>query len=260
MPLAIAAVLALGSCRSLMAPSTPSQRDGVAVASNSHPHHDAARAVHMVRTASASLQYGLPEDDERRQVPVVTHIESVADARGLHIRIHLQPERPGDHPKYGPRTPGGWQFQMFFNVDQNPLTGYSGHGFEFLTRDSDADIEPGTLVLRRTEGGGGPGGWGDEIVRLPVHVAPRLVTFTVPLRAIDDDGMLNFGLDLYATVAGGHDGMTPVASFSRYYPGSSVHRGGPSSLSAMASTSHPPLAIPLSLSTTRASASVSRSQ
>jgi hypothetical protein len=157
------------------------------------------------------------------QVPIVRRLEAFTDAGGLHFRMILTPGLGTRQPFYGPRTPGGWQFQTFLNVDQDRATGY-WDGYEFLTRDSEADLEPNTIVLRRTEGGGGPGGWGEEVARIPVRVTSRFVSFTIPLDKIGDDGMVNFTLEMYATVLGGEDGATPVASFATQYTGSSTVR------------------------------------
>ncbi len=220
----LAAVLLLGSCRSVTAPESSFESPGVAARPAAHLLDDAARA------GSASLRTRrppIPRDPYSRQVPVVYRLQSFADQRGLHFWLFLRPERRGDRPFYAPRTAGGWQFQTFLNIDRDASTGY-WDGYEFLTRDSEVGLAPGTLVLRRTEGGGGPGGWGEEIVRIPVRVTPHFATFTVPLAAIGDDGVVNFGIELYATVLGGDDGQTPVASFLRYYTGSSTlrSRGG----------------------------------
>jgi len=160
-------------------------------------------------------------DDVRSQVPVVTRTWVHADAHGVHFQFLLRPELRRDQPFYGPRTPGGWQFQLFLNADSDPRTGYSGGGFEFLTRDSDEHIQPGTLDLRRTLGGGGPGGWGDLVASIPASIEPGGIRFTVPLDAIDDDGILDFKLEMYATVLGGSDGETPVAIHVRHYTGTS---------------------------------------
>lgn len=223
--LSVAVALVLTSCRSLTGPAmvvpnvegTQSSPEAQSESEGLSPvHRDDATRGALNRLASP------PTAGERSQVPVVTRIDAVTDARGLHVILHLRAERRGDQPFYGPRTPGGWQFQMFLNVDRNPSTGYSG--FEYLTRDSEVDLEPGTIVLRRTDGGGGPGGWGDALARLPVIVTRDLVTFTVPLNAIDDDGVLDFGVDMYATVLGGDDGVTPVAHIVRYYIGTSDRR------------------------------------
>ena len=218
----LAAVLLLGSCRSVTAPESSFESPGVAARPAAHLLDDAARAGRCLpgNTTAADSQM-LPVGE--RQVPVVYRLQSFADQRGLHFWLFLRPDVRGDRPFYAPRTAGGWQFQTFLNIDRDASTGY-WDGYEFLTRDSEVGLEPGTLVVRRTEGGGGPGGWGEEIVRIPVRITPHFATFTVPLAAIGDDGVVNFAIELYATVLGGDDGQTPVASFFRYYTGSSTLR------------------------------------
>lgn len=206
----------LGSCRSVTAPLSLPAGQAETLQLATHAGDDAARGA---RRSSALGDHS--DDPASRQVPIVRQLEVVADERGVHFRMYLHAERSWFRPFYGPHTPGGWQFQTFLNVDQDPATGYCG--YEFLTRDSESG--PGTLILRRTEGGGGPGGWGPEVVRIPVRVTSRFLSFTVPLDAIGDDGSVNFSIELYATVLGGDDGQTPVANLVRLYTGSSRVRG-----------------------------------
>jgi hypothetical protein len=88
-------------------------------------------------------------------------------------------------------------------------------------------------VLRHTQGGGGPGGWGEAIGELRAHVSPHLITLRVPLQWIAADGMLGYGLELYATVAGGPSGNDPVAEYGRCYTGTTRRHGHGSPLVAV---------------------------
>lgn len=205
----LAAALILSSCRSATAPQARGEICQIAA----YLRDDAARG-RSLSTLSAN--------EDNPQVPVVRRLEAIVDERGLNFRMYFHPEQPFPRPFHDAQTPGGWQFQTFLDVDQDPLTGVSG--YEFLTRDSEAGLGDGTLVLRRTEGGGGPGGWGDEVARIRVRITSRFVAFTVPLDVIGDDGVVNFSIELYATVLGGEDGQTPIASLVRQYAGSSKPR------------------------------------
>jgi len=213
-PYLLAAAALLTSCRSVTAPAGNPSSPLVAPRS-ADVRDDAVRARLRPLTALASA--------EEAQVPVVVRMESVADARGVHFRLHLAPEQQGDDPFYGPRTPGGWQFQLFMNADGEASTGY-WRGYDYLTRDSEPELAAGTAVLRLTEGGGGPGGWGEAVTTVPVRVNRRLVMFTIPLEAIHSDGVVSFCIEMYATVAGGPDGRTPVARYVRAYEGTSAPR------------------------------------
>jgi hypothetical protein len=92
---------------------------------------------------------------------------------------------------------GGWCFQLFMDSDQG-ASGY-GTGYDFLVRA--IEVGPGGSVhVRRTEGGGGPGGWGESVGRVALQIHDRHVDFTVPLAAIDDDGELDFAFEIYRTI------------------------------------------------------------
>ena len=84
----------------------------------------------------------------------------------------------------------GWTFQLFVDVDEDPDTGY-GDGYELLVRGVEMTPEPnespdvlaGSIFLRRTDGGDGPGGWGIdlEIVSAWILEDGLRLAFEVPL-------------------------------------------------------------------------------
>ena len=211
------AALPLVSCHRVMAPDTATVRapsDAMARGTSS------LSAAIRGDAAFGAVPRAQVLDDVRAQVPVVTLTRVFADANGVHFQFYLRPELRRDRPFYGPRIPGGWQFQLFLDTDRDTHTGY-GWGYEYLTRDSDAHLPAGTVDLRHTLGGGGPGGWGGLVANLPASVQPGSIRLTVPLALIEDDGVLDFRLEMYATVLGGEDGETPVANGVRYYTGTS---------------------------------------
>jgi hypothetical protein len=201
--LAIALIIFLPSCRSLMGPET----------------HQVVVPVLPTRVMTDAAARGAPrvvEAEYQSQIPQVTRIDAMANGSGVTFHIHLD---PGAGTFYDPHTPGGWQFQVFLDTDLNPLTGYAG--FELLTRDSESSLPLGEMVVRHTEGGGGPGGWGDEVGEISARVNPRLIMFSLPTSWVSGDGGLRYTLEMYATVAGGPSGSEPVAAYGRSYTGTS---------------------------------------
>jgi len=119
----------------------------------------------------------------------------------LHIRFSIDHRANPIH--YDPVHPDGWSFQLFLDTDQDPATGY-WLGYDYLTRDSELDLNGTSIRVRRTIPLVGPGsdGWGEETAVVPIHVNGSTVTFRVPLDAVDDhDGTVDFGLEVYRTSA-----------------------------------------------------------
>lgn len=138
----------------------------------------------------------------------------------------------GRPPPFSPTEPGGWCFQLFLDVDGDS-TGYSGAGLDYVLRSMEIDAR-GLAPLRRTEGGTGPGGWGETVALVPVGPTSRQLMVSIPLEALGpDDGRLDFVLEMYETVAG-ESGV--VHRFAGNYEGTSTtgpdprplvaHRGG----------------------------------
>lgn len=134
-------------------------------------------------------------------VPQFRRIEMDQVGSDLRIQFAVDPRRP-DELRYDPMRPGGWSFQLFLDTDQEP-TGY-WLGYDFLTRDTEADLDGRSLRVRRTIALGAPGadGWGEETAVVPVHVNRSMLSFRVPLAAITDhDGCIDFALEMYRTSA-----------------------------------------------------------
>lgn len=84
----------------------------------------------------------------------------------------------------------GWTFQLFLDTDDNPDTGYSD-GYELLVRGVEMTPAPnevpgvlaGSVFLRRTDGGEGPGGWGIDVYVVSTWTRDdgRRLAFEVPL-------------------------------------------------------------------------------
>ena len=101
---------------------------------------------------------------------------------------------------FDPFTEGGWAFQLFLDTDQNDLTGYSGRGFDFNLRGIEQET-PGQIHARRTSGGSGPGGWGESTGTVALVVEETFFSIMTPLSLLDDDdGRLDYRLELYETV------------------------------------------------------------
>lgn len=120
---------------------------------------------------------------------------------------------------FDPFTPGGWVFQLFLDTDQNDSTGYSG--FEFNVRGIEQETN-GFISVRRTEGGGGPGGWGESTGSIPLVIENSIFALSIPLSVLDyDDGNLDYFLHIYDTVeASTPSGISYV--LTGHYNGSST--------------------------------------
>jgi len=116
--------------------------------------------------------------------PKIDRVEARCTGNSARFWVTLQ--LAGRAPRFGE-----WGFQLFLNVDQNPFTSYS-HGYEFLVNGDEEDfpsdqLPDGSLMVRRTQGGGGPGGWGDSTGTSVLQEGGHTFVVTVPLCALDDD-------------------------------------------------------------------------
>jgi hypothetical protein len=115
---------------------------------------------------------------------------------------------------FDPGRDGGWCFQLFVNTDQLS-TGY-GPGIDYLVRGIEV-LPGGGIYVRRAEGGGGPGGWGEAVGRVTLDVATDHIDFAIPLDMLGpDDGAVDYVLEIYRTVAtsDGHVRHEFVAGYS----------------------------------------------
>jgi hypothetical protein len=122
---------------------------------------------------------------------------SVRYADGL-LHVSAAVSGPGAVAPFDPSRAGGWCFQLFIDTDQAP-SGY-GAGIDYLVRA--IEIAPGGGVdVRRAEGGGGPGGWGEAVGRVAMTARDGRIECTVPLAMLGpDDGAIDFVLETYRTV------------------------------------------------------------
>lgn len=97
---------------------------------------------------------------------------------------------------FGPDQAGGWCFQLFLNTDEAP-SGY-GRGYDYLVRGIEVTRDH-SVHVRRTEGGTGPGGWGESVGLVNLSTEEDLVSFAVPLAMLNDDGRASFVLEVYQT-------------------------------------------------------------
>ena len=126
-------------------------------------------------------------------------VDQVGD--DLHLRFSVDHRANPIH--YDPMNPDGWSFQLFLDTDQSPITGY-WLGYDYLTRDSELDLNGRSIRVRRTIPLDGPGtdGWGEETALVPIHVNRSTLTFRVPRAAVTDhDGKVDFALEVYRTSA-----------------------------------------------------------
>ena len=114
------------------------------------------------------------------------------------LRFEAAPGAPWTAAPFDPRRDGGWCFQLFINTDQLG-TGY-GPGVDYLVRA--VEVGPGGGVdVRRTEGGGGPGGWGEAVGRVAMRSRAGAVECAIPLGILGpDDGAVDFVLEVYRTI------------------------------------------------------------
>ena len=134
-------------------------------------------------------------------VPQFRRFEVDQVGHDLHIRFSVDHRANPIH--YDPVRPDGWSFQLFLDTDQSPKTGY-WRGYDYLTRDSELDLDGRSIRVRRTIPLDGPGtdGWGEETALVPIHVNESTLTFRVPLAAVTDhDGRVDFALEVYRTSA-----------------------------------------------------------
>lgn len=114
--------------------------------------------------------------------------------------LHFEaiPRTPWTAAPFDPQRDGGWCFQLFINADQLG-TGY-GPGVDYLVRA--VEVGPGGGVdVRRTVGGGGPGGWGEAVGRVAMGTRAGAVECAIPLEILGpDDGAVDFVLEVYRTI------------------------------------------------------------
>lgn len=117
-------------------------------------------------------------------------------ADGL-LHLEAAPGAPWVSAPFDPEKHGGWCFQLFINADQLG-TGY-GPGVDYMVRG--IEVGPaGSVDVRRTEGGGGPGGWGEAVGRVSMRTRAGAIECTIPLGILGpDDGAVDFVLEVYRT-------------------------------------------------------------
>jgi hypothetical protein len=134
--------------------------------------------------------------DQSWQVPVITDIRTEVRADTLYLRAQFMPRAPSYQTFYDPEKPGGWCLQLFLNTDQAP-TGY-WLGYDYIVRGVEW-LPDGTFVTRRITLENGDWGPATGAARFALH--QRSFDLAVPLVAIgSDDGLLDYALELYATV------------------------------------------------------------
>lgn len=174
--LGLAASLLLGSCRAM--PMAPRREAAVSPAFARHaaPGHSGVGVLPIVRDLTT---------------------EVVRDT--LLVRARLDPIATRLYPPYAPDRAGGWMLQLFMNTDQ-AQTGY-WFGFDYLVRGGEV-LPNGRFVIRRVEPGDDfPGGWGPQSGTAAFRQRSQDFVLAVPLADIgDDDGRLDFVLELYRTV------------------------------------------------------------
>jgi hypothetical protein len=177
-------LLAIGSCRE--SPVTPN-----APVSSEPPEGSPTAADSLVG------EMRLPGVD----VPQFRNFQ--VDQVGHDLQIQFSVDHRANPVHYDPLRPDGWSFQLFLDTDQDATTGY-WIGYDYLTRDSELDLNGTSIRVRRTIPLDGPGsdGWGEETAVVPIHVNSATLTFRVPLDAVTDrDGKVDFGLEVYRTSA-----------------------------------------------------------
>ena len=130
------------------------------------------------------------------QAPVMAGLHSEIQGADLVFTARFNPA--SRHFIYDPVHPGGWMLQLFLNTDQDP-SGY-WKGYDYVVRGGEKNPD-GTYVVRQTMGGGGEGGWG-AVSGAATLLADDALELRVPLAALgNDDGYVDFALELYATVS-----------------------------------------------------------
>jgi hypothetical protein len=175
--LVTAVALGLGACRSsLTAPAIPGA--------------DRDDAMNFAIPASAPPIAG----------PLgIRAVHVTTDAGNLTVCIRYARPLAGG-PGYDPFAADGWSFQVFIDTDQR-ASGYLG--YDFLTRDTEPDLEGRQIRVRRTTGGidTNPGGWGDAVDVVPLFGHEARLEFRVPLAVLDDgDGREDYRVEFYRTV------------------------------------------------------------
>ena len=138
----------------------------------------------------------VPSAATAARAPDFQTVEARYTAGFIHVSTFAR--TPARVAPFAPDSEGGWCFQLFMDTDRRS-TGY-GTGYDYLVRA--IEVTPGGAVhVRRTEGGGGPGGWGEAVGRVALDVTGGGIEFTVPFETVDDwDGLVDFTLEVYRTV------------------------------------------------------------
>lgn len=140
-----------------------------------------------------------PAEAASTGAPRVGSIAAVYTDRALYFTVFYERDQIGNLPPFDPNHAGGWCFQLFLNTDQSP-TGYAS-GLDYLVRAIEV-LPDGEVYVRRTEGGGGPGGWGEAVGTVRLFLMRDRFSVIVPLSMLGpDDGKLDYLLELYTTVA-----------------------------------------------------------
>lgn len=126
-----------------------------------------SRPFHLEYPAWVAVLVGVGCATARAEVAAIT---GVYDSTTVQFEVELTASAPFSE---------GWHFQLFIDSDHDANSGY-GHGFESLVRGVElADVRH--VYLRSTAGGGGPGGWGPALTRVPFTTDGRHLAFEVPV-------------------------------------------------------------------------------
>lgn len=159
------------------------------------------------RAAMSSRVTQLADEDWR---PLLDRLNVLV--AGPHLVVHGQLSEHAPVP-----FNDDWSLQMLLDTDQNDETGVYQGGYDYVVRGPER-LADGSLIVRITTGGGGPGGWGAEVGT--AHFVENLRTFhiRVPLHILkDDDGGVDWRLETY---------FGPRLRFLESFSGSSWPRQG----------------------------------
>lgn len=149
-----------------------------------NPMSELSRDRHVPPRPAAVSRAVLPADED--WVPLLQRLDVRIAGPFLMVNGLLEEHAPVPFN-------GGWSLQMLLDTDQDGATGYpfGELGCEFVVRGPERQ-EDGSLVVRITTGGGGPGGWGSEIGTAAFVENDLTFNIRVPLSLVRDEGALDW--------------------------------------------------------------------